>query len=58
MRLIDYPMSLKQWENGTLNFFPKIFSTLPATTCTFERNFLTLIRRLKTYLRNPCGQEC
>ncbi|KAK4880986.1 hypothetical protein RN001_004305 [Aquatica leii] len=31
-------------------------STLPVTTCTPERSFSTL-RRLKTYLRNSCGQE-
>lgn len=33
-----------------------IFSTLPVTTCTPERTFSTL-RRLKTYLRNSCGQS-
>ena len=33
-----------------------ILSTLPVTTCTPERSFSTL-RRLKTYLRNSCGQE-
>lgn len=34
----------------------KIFSSLPVTTATAERTFSTL-RRLKTYLRNSCGQE-
>lgn len=34
----------------------KIFATLPVTTCTPERTFSTL-RRLKTYLRNSCGQN-
>lgn len=33
-----------------------IFSTLPVTTCSAERTFSTL-RRLKTYLRNSCGQD-
>lgn len=34
----------------------RIFVTLPVTTCTPERTFSTL-KRLKTYLRNSCGQE-
>lgn len=44
------------------DFYPNIFtllnifSTLPVTTCTPERTFSTL-RRLKTYLRNSCGQS-
>lgn len=33
-----------------------IFSSLPVTTATAERTFSTL-RRLKTYLRNACGQD-
>lgn len=34
----------------------KIFASLPVTTCTPERTFSSL-RRLKTYLRNSCGQN-
>lgn len=31
-------------------------SSLPVTTCTAERSFSNL-RRLKSYLRNSCGQD-
>ena len=34
----------------------KIFTVIPATSCSAERSFSSL-RRLKTYLRNTCGQE-
>ena len=33
-----------------------IFAVIPATSCSAERSFSSL-RRLKTYLRNTCGQE-
>ena len=34
----------------------KIFTVIPATSCSAERSFSSL-RRLKTYLRNTCGQD-
>ena len=34
----------------------KIFTVIPPTSCSAERSFSSL-RRLKTYLRNTCGQE-
>ena len=34
----------------------QIFTVIPATSCSAERSFSSL-RRLKTYLRNTCGQE-
>ena len=34
----------------------KLFATLPVSTSSVERSFSTL-RRLKTYLRNTCGQD-
>ena len=33
-----------------------ILAVIPATSCSAERSFSSL-RRLKTYLRNTCGQE-
>ena len=50
------------YENKTLGLMPelskvlKIFSVIPATSCSSERSFSSL-RRLKTYLRNTMGQE-
>ena len=34
----------------------KILAVIPATSCCAERSF-SLLRRLKTYLRNSMGQE-
>ncbi|CAB0042463.1 unnamed protein product [Trichogramma brassicae] len=60
---IDYPCcAVEALAECNEELFPniflllKIYATLPVTTCTPERSFSTL-RRLKTYLRNSCGQD-
>ncbi|KAL7287152.1 hypothetical protein TKK_0018586 [Trichogramma kaykai] len=60
---IDYPScAVEALAECNEELFPniflllKIYATLPVTTCTPERSFSTL-RRLKTYLRNSCGQN-
>lgn len=36
--------------------FVNVLSSIPVTTCILENTFST-VRRLKTYLRNSCGQN-
>ena len=42
--------------NPNLRKLLTIFATLPATTASSERSFSTM-RRLKTYLRSPMGEQ-
>ena len=52
----------KLTENDLIQLMPelskalKIFAILPVSSCEAERSF-SLLRRLKTYLRNTMGQE-
>ncbi|CAF3969054.1 unnamed protein product [Rotaria sp. Silwood1] len=41
---------------NTMNNLLKLLWTIPANTCECERSF-SLLRRLKTYIRNTTGQE-
>ena len=55
-------MYKQMFQSKTLMMMPelskiiKVFSVIPATSCSAERSFSSL-RRLKTYLRNTMGQD-
>ncbi|KAJ8893840.1 hypothetical protein PR048_006441 [Dryococelus australis] len=55
----DAMAALKKCEEilfPNLHILPKILATLPVTTVSVKRSFLTL-KRLKTYLRNITGED-
>ena len=62
MKKADFQIHLQSLEHATESMFPNIhillglICTLPVTSSEFERS-ISVLRRLKMYLRSTMGQE-